>query len=936
LDGAENEDVDMIDGERPGSELQQAAVLGLGALTSKGRMADLLLRAFRASPMRWALVEVVDGDLVVCDGHPRWAETLGLVPLALDAPLRVSELGPPLALFDLWLDSCQESWRVLENVSCQFLDRRTSPPRRLEISVAPMLEETARALCLCFFEDVVAPRAARAAEPPADGPPADGPLHDSSFHEIADTVPVLLWTAGPSGERDYFNRAFLDLTQRTLGSLVGDGWLDLVHPEDLAAVHEVALDAYHGHDSFHIEYRLRRHDGVWRWVLDRGTPRFRSDGRFLGFAGSSVDITERRRIEERLRISERYYRELIDGTDNLVTQIDAEGRLSFLNPVSREIYGAEPEECIGFPFLDFVHPDDRELTRRHFERWQRGGISCVTFENRQVSRNGDVRDMLWTVNPHYDEPGMLVAINAIGQDITERKRSERVHKIQSQVLESMTEGVTLTNPAGFILYTNRAQDAMFGYEPGELIGQHFGVLEGQPAEVAEAALQSALVSDGFYFGEFRHRKKDGTLFFTSARISTLEIDGAGYSVAVVEDISAQKKDAEERHQLDLRIRQAQKLESLGVLAGGIAHDFNNLLMVMLGNASLALQDLDAGTPLHHDIEQIETAALRASELTKQMLAYSGKGHFVVEPADLSQLIETMEPLLRASLPKHSQLELRLARELPRVEADVSQLRQVVISLVSNAAEALVKEGGSISVRTGSLHCDRSLLDSIVVADELPEGEYVVLEVQDSGIGIDASVLARIFDPFFTTKFTGRGLGLAAVLGIVRGHRGGIKIDSAPGRGTIATVLLPSSTLSVRPSAPVVLAPEPDDLEIEGTVLVVDDEETVRAMAERMLTRIGFQVLTATDGAEAIEIFRRRQGEISLVLLDMTMPRMDGEATFHALRALCADVKVILTSGYSEQIAADRFGSGGPAAFLQKPYRPADLVHKIDEVLEPLD
>lgn len=917
----------MIDGGGPSLDAQELTLLDIGSLTSKTRMADLLLHAFRASPLRWALVEVVEGELVVSDGHPEWAATLGLIRVTPDTALRVRDLEPPTDLFDLWLECCQESWRLLEPTSCQYLDRRTTPPRRLDINATPLTGDSTRTRCLCVFEDVVHPRV------PAKADASQGP---DSFQDVADTMPVLLWTAGASGERDYFNRAFLEFTRRSLDSLVGDGWLDLVHPEDLTAVQEVALDAYHGHDSFHIEYRLRRHDGLYRWVLDRGTPRFRSDGRFLGFAGSSVDITERRRIEERLSTSERYYRELIDGTDNLVTQIDAGGRLTFLNPVCREIYGAEPEECIGFPFLDFVHPDDRDLTRRHFERWQRGGISCVTFENRQVSRTGDVRDMLWTVNPHYDEHGDLQAINAIGQDITERKRSERVHKIQSQVLESMTEGVTLVNPTGFILYTNPAQDAMFGYEPGELIGQHISVLEGQPSEIDADVLAKRLETDGFYFGEFSHRKKDGLLFFTAARVSTLDIDGAAYSVSVVEDVTAAKKSAEERRQLDLRIRQAQKLESLGVLAGGIAHDFNNLLMVILGNASLALQDLDRSSPLHHDVEQIETAALRASELTKQMLAYSGKGHFVVEPTDLSLVVEPMEPLLRASVPKHSSLELRLARELPRVDADISQLRQVVISLVSNAAEALPKEGGQIVVRTGYLHCDRALLDSIVLADELPEGDYVVLEVQDTGVGIDEAVLARIFDPFFTTKFTGRGLGLAAVLGIVRGHRGGIKIESTPGRGTLATVLLPSSHLTQTPAplAPQV-AVEQDELEIEGTVLVVDDEENVRAMAERMLERLGFKVLTANDGEEAVDIFRRCQSEITLVLLDMTMPRMDGEETFHALRQIRDDVRVILTSGYSEQIAADRFGGSGPAAFLQKPYRPADLVHKIDDVLEQL-
>ncbi len=312
---------------------------------------------------------------------------------------------------------------------------------------------------------------------------------------------------------------------------------------------------------------------------------------------------------------------------------------------------------------------------------------------------------------------------------------------------------------------------------------------------------------------------------------------------------------------------------------------------------------------------------------------------MIEPTNLSKVVADLEQLLRSSVARTVTFELALARELPLVEADVSQLRQVLMNLVTNAAEALGRDTGALQLRTGRIDADRALLDSLVVVDDLPAGEYVFLEVRDSGSGMDEAVLARVFDPFFTTKFTGRGLGLAAVLGIVRGHRGGIRIESQPGAGTTVTVLLPST--QTRPAA-AIEAPAParemadDDLEAEGTVLLVDDEEGVRSMAHRMLERLGFKVLTAVDGIEAVEAFRRHHNEIRLVLLDMTMPRMDGVEAFRALRAIRPDVKVILTSGYSEQMAAEQVGDNGPAAFLQKPYRPADLVHKIDDVLDQRD
>lgn len=758
---------------------------------------------------------------------------------------------------------------------------------------------------------------------------------DDDLRAVADHLPVALWLCDPDGQRSYFNRAWLELTGVSAKRQTGEGWLELVHEDDRQRCSEALFDALNSQEESAIEYRLRRHDGVFRYLLDRFRPRFSADGVYLGLVGSAVDITERRRSEERLRLAEGYYRELIEGTDNLITQIDAEGRLTFINTRSRQIYGLEPEECVGFPFVDFVHPEDRDLTRRHFERWQRGGLSCVTFENRQVSRSGDVRDLLWTVNPHYDDSGRLSAINAIGQDITERKRAERIHRIQSQVLESMTEGVMLTNSAGFILYTNQAQDEMFGYDPGELIGQHVSLLRVPQAEDANDPSEATLAEGRApWIGEIEQRRKDGSAFFTSARISTLEIGGVDYRVAVIADISTQKQAEAERRRLDLRVQQAQKLESLGVLAGGIAHDFNNLLMVVLGNASLALQDLEPGVPMRHDIEQIEAAAVRATDLTRQMLAYSGKGRFVVENVDLPALVREMEPLLRSTVSKNVDLVLRLESALPRVEADASQLRQVVISLLSNAAEAIGKAQGLVKLEIGEAALSRERLAALVVTEELPAGDYVFLRVTDNGSGMDEKVLARVFDPFFTTKFTGRGLGLAAVLGIVRGHRGAIQIESQPGIGTTATIYLPSKTLAAdQAAAPGALVLEEEAVDL-GMILVVDDEESVRDMSRRMLERLGYQVLQATSGVEALAIFAKNAPEITAILLDWSMPGMDGEETFRALRAIRQDVKVILTSGYPEQTLRERFSEkNGPSGFLQKPYRPLDLAQKIDQIVE---
>ncbi len=395
----------------------------------------------------------------------------------------------------------------------------------------------------------------------------------------------------------------------------------------------------------------------------------------------------------------------------------------------------------------------------------------------------------------------------------------------------------------------------------------------------------------------------------------------------------ERRAAEEREKkLEAKLQQAQKLESLGVLAGGIAHDFNNLLMGVLGNAEIAQLELAPESPAQERIKNITATALRAAELTKQMPAYSGKGKFVVQALNLSTLVEEMAHLIRVSISRKVVLQCNCANNLPTIEADATQIRQVVMNLIINAAEAIGEESGVVSVSTGLIEASRSYFIDAYLDENLPEGYYVSLEVTDTGCGMDEATRQKIFDPFFTTKFVGRGLGLAALLGIVRGHHGAVKIDSEPGRGTTFEVLFPASAQVYEESA------DRTDAESSwrgsGVVLVVDDEETVRTAAKMMLESQGFTVLTVEGGREALEVFRDRADEIVVVLLDLTMPHLDGEATFRELRRMRPDTKVILSSGYNEQENTNRFAGKGLAGFIQKPYGIRSLSEKIRRVLEP--
>jgi two-component system cell cycle sensor histidine kinase/response regulator CckA len=409
-------------------------------------------------------------------------------------------------------------------------------------------------------------------------------------------------------------------------------------------------------------------------------------------------------------------------------------------------------------------------------------------------------------------------------------------------------------------------------------------------------------------------------------------DAHGDVVQIIEtcrDISERRRAEEERRRLETQLLQAQKLESLGVLAGGVAHDFNNLLVGVLGHASLALALLPPGSAACESVRQIETAAQRAADLTRQMLAYSGKGKFIVEPIDLCTLVEEMAHLLEASASRKAVLRYDFPADLPPIEADATQIRQVVMNLITNASEAIGDRGGGIAVRTRVVETDRPVGAGRHCDEELPPGRYVVMEVTDNGCGMNEDTQAKIFDPFFTTKFAGRGLGLAAVLGIVRGHHGTIQVDSRPGQGSTFRVWFPAADGSSQ-SAPMA-PPMPKSLRDRGTVLVVDDEEMVRSVAKAILEQAGFEVLTAANGIEALNVFGRQPDGVDAVLLDLTMPELSGEQVLRELRGIRADVPVILSSGYHDPEAVHRLTGSGHTGFVHKPYRPTVLVDKLREV-----
>ena len=642
---------------------------------------------------------------------------------------------------------------------------------------------------------------------------------------------------------------------------------------------------------------------------------------------------QRKRAEEALQKSEKKYKDLFDQSNDGILLHDEQGAILDANNKILEQLGYSRSEILNLRCPQLLSPGEVERTAKELQKAVILG-SC-TFETLFRRKNGAEFPVEISAC-RFDQEDHAFA-QCIVRDITERKRAEEALRESEgrfrELCNSLPQLVWTCQPDGPCNFLSKQWIDYTGVPAEEQLG--YGWLEQlhpDDREPTVAAWQAAVDSGSDFFVEFRIRRHDGEYRPFDTRAVRLR-DAHGHTVRWVgsnTDITERKQTEGRQKNFEAKLQQAQKLESLGVLAGGIAHDFNNLLMGVLGNAEIALLELPPESPARGDPQHITTAALRAAELTKQMLAYSGKGKFVVQGLHLSKLVEEMAELLQVSISKKVVLKYNFGDKLSTIEADAAQIRQVVMNLIINAAEAIGEKSGVVTVSTSVIEADRSYLSETYLDENLPEGYYVCLEVADTGCGMDEQTRQKIFDPFFTTKFTGRGLGLAAVLGIVRGHGGALKIYSQPQRGTTFKLLFPSS------QQPVEEAVGPSATEQEwrgsGVILVVDDEETVRIAAKIMLERRGFTVLTAEDGRAALEVFRSRVDEIVVVLLDLTMPRLDGEETFRELRRIRPDVRVIISSGYNEQETTSRFAGKGLAGFLQKPYGIRPLGEKIRQVL----
>ncbi|MFP4052646.1 MAG: PAS domain S-box protein [Phycisphaerae bacterium] len=638
------------------------------------------------------------------------------------------------------------------------------------------------------------------------------------------------------------------------------------------------------------------------------------------------------RLESRLRASEEKFRMYFERAPLGYQSLDAEGRVLEVNERWLTMLGYRREEVIGKSFGDFMPPASAATFPPRFERFkEQGEIRDAEVE---LIRN-DGTCLLVSIDGRISRAprGRFIQTHCLMRDITAQRRTQRQLQATNELLTSVFEAtpvaVVVMDAEARVLRWSPMAEQIFGWNAEEILGSQVPTVPEPCWPNFRASLEQVLAGTPVTNSEVSACCRDGRQISVALSMAAVRSKGRDNSrvVAVMSDMTEHHVIEDEYRRLEDIHRQTQKFESLGMLAGGIAHDFNNLLMAILGNVDLAMTDLQGNPPLREDLEEIRRAALRASQLTNQLLAYSGRGNYLRTQLDLRDVVEKTVDTHRTALPATASLHLDLCRQELPLRGDPVQLSQTLGHLIVNAIEALEGEGGSIHVRVFACELSSQDLNASASAEDARPGSYACVELADEGCGMDRATLARIFDPFFSTKFTGRGLGLAAVLGIVRAHQGALQVESSPGRGTCVRAFLPlQAEQAARPVVPI------ESFKGHGKALLADDEEALRRVAERLLQDLGFEVVSAVDGAEAVELFRRHRGEIVICILDLTMPRMGGRDALHEIRRIDPDTPVLLVSGYSRAEVSGHQESV-PLGFLQKPYRKSDLVNALRSVLQ---
>ncbi|HIJ94387.1 MAG TPA: GAF domain-containing protein [Desulfuromonadales bacterium] len=682
---------------------------------------------------------------------------------------------------------------------------------------------------------------------------AEDQLAEARDHylNILAEAPALIWRANTDALCDWFNSTWLAFTGRSMEQEYGNGWVEGVHPDDLKRCITIWQDSFAQRVPFEMEYRLRRFDGEYRWLLDIGRPNH-TDSRFVGYIGYCFDITERKQSEFDLAGNKKRLESLVKVSQNPTRNIQA--------------------------LLDCALDEAIELTGSKI-----GYVYNYSEETQEFTLNSWSKEVMKECS--ITAPMTCYALHKTG--IWGEVVRQRIPLIMNdfQAFHPLKKGY----PEGHAPLFRYLSIPVFD-------------LEKIVAVVAVA-------------------NKESDYTQTDTLQLTLLMDS-------VWRMAERIRSDEEKKIFEQQLHQIQRLESLGVLAGGIAHDFNNIMAIIIGYCALIKLDLKSA---EKKIPEIEKAADRAAGLCRQMLAYAGKATLTQTTVNMKEIVEEMIRMLKATIPQNVTINAIISSESASITGDASQIRQIVMNLIINAAEAIHEAQGTVHVSLAHTEINENQREKDYLGKRIPVGEYLCLKVTDDGCGMNDETKNRIFEPFYTTKFTGRGLGMSSVLGIITAHRGAIQLASKPGNGTTFTVYLPIHHGEAASNRPV-LAITSERWQGSGTVLLVEDEEEVRLIAAALLKKLGYTVIAASDGKGALELYRENTTDISLVVTDMGMPGMDGGELFRELKTLKPELPIIISSGFGDVDVTAKIAHEDIAALINKPYR-FDMLREVLQRVE---
>jgi PAS domain S-box-containing protein len=805
---------------------------------------------------------------------------------------------------------------------------------------------------------------------------------EKRFLEVAEQVQEWIWETDAEGKYTYANQVVEKILGYTPDEIMKKHFYDLFLPEIRESLKTTALEFFNSKEPFRDFINCIVHkNGQHIWFSTCGFPMLDENGTLLGYRGVDTNITEQMIMNRE--------RELNSNRLQALLQLN-----QMYTSTNQEITSFALEEAVRLTqskigYLAFLNEDESILTMYSWSKtameecaiadkpkiypvantglWgeairQRRPIITNDYSACSTLKKG-YPDGHVAIKRHMNIPvfdgSRIVLVAGVGnkaedydqsdvQQLTllmegmwmllDRRRaldalieSEENLRLTRFCIDHASDSIFLADPDAAFHYVNETTCNRLGYSKEELL--QMTVFDIDPAFPKDSWRQHWMdIKENLSFTiETFHKKKTGEIYPVEVTVNYITYGGKEFIFAFAKDVTVRKHLEEERINLEKQLFQAQKMESLGILAGGVAHDFNNILMAIMGNAELGMLKTSDVSPVRSYFESINKASIRAADLCRQMLAYSGKGRFVIQAVNLSEVIEEVNQMLKTSVSKKADIRLDLAKGLAPIEADLTQIQQAIINLVINASEAIGDAIGIINIKTSMIHCNRKFLEDNNLQNELKEGHYACLEVSDTGCGMDKETVSKIFDPFFSTKFTGRGLGLSAVQGIMRGHRGAITVFSTPGNGTTFKLLFPSAVHPHKVSGKSLKEPGENS---RGRVLIllVDDEEAIRSIGKIILEDLGFKVLVAADGGEALDVFNANINKITCVLLDLTMPNMDGEETFMKLRFIKPQLPIIVSSGYNEQEVLSRFEGKNLTGFIQKPYTINSLMNVLKNVL----